>query len=198
VDRVREASRLCKKEGFFTIFVSNGYIEERPLRDLKGLVDATNIDVKGFTEEFYKKVCKASLAPVLRSVEVALEIGLHVELTYLIIPGKNDSKDEIGRFCQWVAQQNAEVPVHFSRFHPDYKMMDAPPTPMATMDMAYQEAKANGLMFVYLGNVRSDKEDTVCPNCGAISIRRSLYDISLVHYENGKCSKCGRELNIVP
>jgi len=191
-----DASRLCKKDGLFSVFVSNGYIEEQPLRDLKGLVDGINIDVKGFNEDFYHKICKAKLAPVLRAVEVAHEIGMHVELTYLIIPGHNDRKEEIEAFCRWVSGVDKEMPVHFSRFHPDYKMMDVPVTPTATMEMAHLAAKEAGLSFVYLGNMRSGAEDTVCPKCGNVAIKRAYFDVVRTDLKDGKCAKCGRDLNI--
>jgi pyruvate formate lyase activating enzyme len=193
-----DASRSCKREGMFSVFVSNGYIQEGPLRDLKGLVDAINIDVKGFSDDFYKGVCKATLAPVLRAVEVADEIGMHVELTYLIIPGKNDGKKELEEFCKWAVAVNDEMPVHFSRFHPDYKMMDVPSTPTRTMQLAHRVGKDAGLKFVYLGNMRSEQEDTICPDCGAVVIERSNYDIKLLNYDQGRCLKCGRSLNMVP
>jgi pyruvate formate lyase activating enzyme len=193
-----DASKLCKREGLFTNFVSNGYIQEGPLRDLQGVVDAINIDVKGFTDDFYRKVCKATLQPVLDAVMVAHEIGMHVELTYLIIPSKNDGEGQIAAFSEWVADLDDEMPVHFSRFHPDYKMMDVPPTPAKTMDRAYQVAKGSGLKFVYLDNLRSDAENTICPDCGSLVIRRSWYDVEKVNYHNGRCGKCGRELHMVP
>lgn len=192
-----DASKLCKKEGMFSVFVSNGYIQEGPLRDLKGLVDAINIDVKGFRDDFYKGVCKATLSPVLRAVEVANEIGMHVELTYLIIPGKNDDRKELEDFCQWVMGVNDEMPVHFSRFHPDHKMMDVPPTPTTTMQLAHRIGKKAGLKFVYLGNMRSDAENTICPDCGATAIERSNYTIKLLNLDSGRCGRCGRSLNMV-
>lgn len=198
VEFASDSSKLCKQEGMFTNFVSNGYIQEGPLRDLKGVVDAINIDVKGFTDDFYRKVCKARLQPVLDSVVVAHEIGMHVELTYLIIPTKNDGKEEVMAFSRWVADLDDEIPVHFSRFHPDYKMMDVPTTPAQTMDLANQTARAAGLRFVYLGNMRSSAENTVCPDCGALVVRRSWFEVELVNYHNGRCSKCGRDLNIIP
>lgn len=191
-----DASRLCKKDGLFSVFVSNGYIEEGPLRDLKGLVDGINIDVKGFTEDFYHKTCKAKLAPVLRAVEVAHGIGMHVELTYLIIPGHNDGREEVKAFCEWVIGVDKEMPVHFSRFHPDYKMMDVPVTPTATMEMANLVAKDAGLSFVYIGNMRSGAEDTVCPQCGSVAIKRAYFDVVRMDLKDGKCAKCGRDLNI--
>ena len=198
IEFASDASKLCKKEGMFTNFVSNGYIQEAPLCELKGVIDAMNIDVKGFTDDFYKKVCKARLQPVLDTVRVAAELGMHVELTYLVIPTKNDGEDEIGRFCRWVAEIDDEMPVHFSRFHPDYKMMDLPTTPSKTMETAHRLAKESGLKFVYVGNMRSDAESTFCPDCGSLVIRRSWFDVEMVNYHHGRCGKCGRDLHMVP
>ncbi|HSV42439.1 MAG TPA: AmmeMemoRadiSam system radical SAM enzyme [Methanomassiliicoccales archaeon] len=195
---VTDASRLCKQQGMSVVFVSNGYIQEAPLRDLEGVVDAMNIDVKAFHDDFYKGICKAKFAPVVRTVEVAHEIGIHVELTYLIIPGKNDDAQELKRFCEWAQGIDPEIPVHFSRFHPDYKMTDVPATPMKTMEMAHRSAQEAGLKFIYLGNMRSSAEDTTCPDCGSTVIRRSYYDVEMVEYDNGRCRRCGRSLGIVP
>jgi len=194
---VIDSGKLCKKEGLFTMFVTNGFISEGPLRELKGIVDAMNIDVKGFTNDFYKKICKARLDPVLDAVRVAKEIGMHVELTYLIIPGHNDSEDELKRFSKWSADIDVNMPVHFSRFHPDYKMMDVPPTPLKTIERAYDLAKDNGVRFVYAGNVVSDRENTYCPECGALAIKRSGFSMRMVDVKKGRCSKCGASLSIV-
>jgi pyruvate formate lyase activating enzyme len=194
---VIDSSKICKDRGFFTTFVTNGYINEEPLRRMKGIVDAMNIDVKGFTEDFYRKVCKASLAPVLDAVEVAKEIGIHVELTYLIIPGKNDSTDELEGFCEWSAGMDIDMPVHFSRFHPDYKMMDVRPTPASTIGKACKIAKEKGIRFAYVGNMTSDQESTYCPECGALAIKRSGFSARIVNMKDGRCGKCGGSLAMV-
>ncbi|QLH75710.1 MAG: AmmeMemoRadiSam system radical SAM enzyme [Methanomassiliicoccales archaeon] len=194
---VIDSGRLCKDHGFFTGFVTNGYINEGPLRELKGIVDAINIDVKGFNEEFYKKICKAKLQPVLDTVRTAKELGMHVELTYLVITNKNDGADEVGRFCEWAMSIDPGMPIHFSRFHPDYRMMDVPPTPSATMERAYDIAKGRGLKFVYVGNMPSDHESTYCPDCGSLAIKRSGFSIRMVGVRDGKCSKCGASLGLV-
>ena len=194
-----EASRLCKENGLFTVSVTNGFIQEAPLRSLKGVIDAMNVDVKGFTEDFYGEVCKGQLAPVLRSCEVAKEIGVHVELTYLIIPGKNDRQEEIGDFCQWVRDRmGTDTPVHFSRFHPDYQMDHVPPTPRSTMDMAMKEGMAHGLDYVYVGNIATERgENTYCPNCGSLLVRRSGFSAEVLGIKDRACSKCGRTTDIV-
>jgi len=194
-----DASRACKAEGLFTVSVTNGYIQEAPMRALKGVIDAVNIDVKGFTEEFYRQVCKGSLAPVLRTCEVAKEVGMHVELTYLVIPGRNDRQEEIASFCQWVRDRmGVGTPVHFSRFHPDYRMTDVPPTPRSVMDMAYKEGVAHGLEYVYVGNMATERgESTYCPRCGALLVRRYGFSAEPVGVTDRRCAKCGRETDII-
>ncbi|MCE5297062.1 MAG: AmmeMemoRadiSam system radical SAM enzyme [Euryarchaeota archaeon] len=194
---VIDSGRICKERGIFTTFVTNGYISEEPLRRMKGIVDAMNIDVKGFTEEFYKNVCKAKLAPVLDAVSVAKEIGVHVELTYLIIPGKNDPVGELERFSEWSAGIDVNMPVHFSRFHPDYKMKDVPPTPASTMERACKIAKEKGVRFAYVGNMTSDQESTYCPECGSLAIKRSGFSMRMVNVKDGRCGKCGASLALV-
>jgi pyruvate formate lyase activating enzyme len=194
---VIDSGKACKERGIFTTFVTNGYINEEPLRRMKGIVDAMNIDVKGFTEEFYKNVCKARLAPVLEAVAVAKEMGVHVELTYLIIPGKNDSVGELERFCEWSAGIDRDMPVHFSRFHPDYKMRDVPPTPASTMEGACKIAKEKGVRFAYVGNMTSDQENTYCPECGSLAIKRSGFSMRMVNVKDGRCGKCGGSLALV-
>ena len=196
---VMDASHDCKAKGLFTVLVTNGYVEEAPLRELCTCIDAMNIDVKGFTEGFYHKICKAKLAPVLRTCEIAHDLGVHLELTYLIITGKNDAENELREFCAWCAQLGPTIPVHFSRFHPDYLMMDVPATPLRTMERALAVGKEAGLKHVYAGNVSLGKgEDTICPACGAVAIRRHGYDLKLESYDRGRCKKCGAGLDIVP
>ena len=196
---VYDASRSCKAKGLFTAFVSNGFINEEPLRKLAECIDAANIDVKGFRDEFYRKICKARLQPVLDTVELAHGLGMHVELTYLIITGHNDSKEEIDDFCRWVAGMDVRMPVHFSRFHPDYLMPDVPATPIRTMEMARHEAVEAGLGFVYLGNIAtSDGENTRCPKCGSLAVRRMGFRSErMAITKEGNCSKCGESLNMI-
>ena len=194
-----DASRVAKKKGLYTVFVSNGYINEEPLRDISDYLDAINVDVKGFTGEFYKNICKAGLNPVLDTCELCKDLGIFLELTYLVIPGYNDSSAEIQRFCSWVSEKlGSDVPVHFTRFHPDYKMNDVKSTPMKTLINCYDAAKKNGLDFVYVGNIAGSKyNNTVCPDCGNICIKRNGFYTNLEGIVGNKCSSCGRELPII-
>ncbi len=194
-----EASRAAHDAGFKTVYVTNGYIQEEPLRQLKGVIDAMNIDVKAFKESFYRKICGGRLAPVLRACELAVQLGIHVELTYLIIPGENDSDAEMAAFCKWVTDSlRTNIPVHFSAFHPDYKMTSVPSTPASTMKTAYDLAKKAGLEFVYLGNIYAgDRDDTFCPKCGSLAIAREGFYVRHANLNGDRCGKCGADLNLV-
>lgn len=193
------ASKAAHDAGLKTNYVTNGFIQEAPLMELKGLIDAMNIDVKAFREEFYKSVCGGHLQPVLRACELAHELGIHIELTYLVIPGHNDSEQELREFSEWVSDSLAvDVPVHFSAFHPDYKLKSAPRTPTSTLMKAHELARGAGLEFVYLGNVPvGDKDDTYCPKCGSPVIRRDGFYVTCTDLKDGRCGKCGASLNIV-
>ncbi len=170
--------RRAKEAGYYTVWVSNGFATEEPMREIAPWLDAINVDVKAFTDDFYRKVANARLQPVLDTVEVASDLGIHTELTYLIIPGENDDPREIRNFCRWVAEVPGELTaVHFSRFHPDYKMMDKRETPAKTLDMAYTVAKQEGLKYVYVGNIHDPaREQTYCHKCGAVNIKRQWFD----------------------
>jgi pyruvate formate lyase activating enzyme len=194
-----DASRLVHKAGLKTSYVTNGFIQEAPLRELRGVIDAMNIDVKAFREAFYSDVCGASLAPVLETCRLAVEMGVHVEVTYLVIPDRNDSESELADFVGWVASSlGREVPVHFSAFHPDYRMLGVSRTPMSTLEMAYGLARREGLEFVYLGNIRSGEWDnTLCPECGALLIERDGYSTHRILMAGSSCPICSREIPVV-
>ena len=193
------ASKAAHAAGLRTSYVTNGYIQEAPLRELKGVIDAMNIDVKAFREQFYKEICGGTLAPVLKACEVAVELGIHVELTYLIIPEHNDSMNEISEFSKWAVDSlGAEVPIHFSAFHPDYKLTRVPKTSEKTLTQAYEQARKSGAEFVYLGNVfAGDKDDTYCPKCGTRVIEREGFWVQSANLKGNKCGKCGSDINLV-
>lgn len=195
-----DSSKLVKDSGYYVVYVTNGYMTPEAI-DQFNVLDAANVDVKAFNEEFYRKICKAKLEHVLESVEYMHKKGIFVELTYLIIPGENDSSQEIRDFARWVADLDARIPVHFSRFHPDYKMLDKPPTPVEKIEEAVEIAKKEGIEYVYAGNVWGHKyENTYCPNCGEILIEREgfyVYNINLVKDNPPKCPSCGYDQNIV-
>lgn len=194
-----DSAKLAKEAGLYTCYVTNGYICEEPLREISKVLDAMNIDVKAFTEDFYRRVCKARLQPVLDTCVLAKELGIHIELTYLVIPGYNDSLEEVKKFCKWVLDNlGRNIAVHFSRFHPDHKMLDVPVTPMETLLKIYKTARDIGINYTYLGNVvHGSYEDTFCPNCGSTCINRIGYSINLKGFKDGKCAKCGYILPII-
>ncbi|UCE74547.1 MAG: AmmeMemoRadiSam system radical SAM enzyme [Methanomassiliicoccales archaeon] len=187
-----DASKIAKEKGLYTCYVTNGFIEKEPLEKISPYLDAMNIDVKSFHNDFYKKTCKGKLQPVLDTCELAKELGIFIELTYLIIPGLNDSESEIANYCKWIAESLGEnTPIHFSRFHPDYKMQDTIATPMSTLTRAHEIAKEAGIKYVYLGNVpHGDYENTYCPECGELLIERIGFSTRAHYVKNGKCPKC--------
>jgi pyruvate formate lyase activating enzyme len=193
-----DGSVEAKKHGLYTCYVTNGFIEKEPLEEISPYLDAMNIDVKAFNKDFYKKTCSAKLQPVLDTCKRAKDLGIFIELTYLIIPGHNDSQTELRNYCKWVVKELGEdTPVHFSRFHPQYKMKHVPQTPMTTLSMAYKTAKDLGLSFIYLGNIpHGNYENTYCPKCGELVIERFGFSTSQSGIKEGKCPKCGRSINI--
>ncbi len=180
------------------VLVTNAYANDTPLKELCAIVDAVNADVKGFTEEFYRDVCGASLAEVLRAVRTIFEAGVHLELTYLVIPGFNDSEDEVAGFCSWVVGTlSPDVPVHFTRFHPDNRMTDVPWTPAETIHRCREIGLSAGLNYVYVGNLMTEEgDDTFCPGCGALLIRRTGWITEFVNMDGSRCSSCGRDTGI--
>lgn len=194
-----DSAKLAKKEDLYTVYVTNGYITEDPLREIAPYLDAMNVDIKAFSEEFYRTICKGKLQPVLETCELADELGIHLEVTYLVIPTHNDTKEEIQAFCTWVHDKlGKDIPVHFSRFHPHYKMRDVPMTPTDTLLKAREIAMETDLTYVYLGNVpHGEYENTVCPNCGALLIERSGFRATITGLKDSKCSQCGADIPII-
>ena len=191
-----DSAKLAKENNLYTVYVTNGYISKKPLEEISNFLDAMNIDVKAFSDGFYKKVCKASLKPVLDTCILAKKLGIHIELTYLVIPTYNDSAKEVEDFCRWVVKNlGKDTPVHFSCFHPDYNLRDVPRTSMQKMLQVYDISKKSGLLYTYLGNVpNGDYENTICPCCGEVIIERKGFFIKNNALDKGKCAKCGQEL----
>lgn len=192
-----DASKIAKENNLYTVYVTNGYINDEPLKKLAPYLDAMNIDVKSMSEEFYSKICGGRLSPVLSTAKLAKKLGIHIELTYLIIPGHNDKEGDIKEFCEWVSHEmGSETPVHFSRFYPHYKMGDVAPTPMETMLKAYDIAKKY-LDYVYLGNVTHGKyENTYCPRCKTLLIERHDFFVEKYNLKDNKCPKCGNPIPV--
>ncbi len=182
--------------GVRSLMVSNGFIREKPMREACEVLAAVKIDLKAFTEEFYRKTCSGELKPVLQTLQLLHRIGIWHEIVVLLVPGLNDGREEIDEMTRWIAGElGPEVPVHFSRFHPTYKMKNLPPTPVSTLERAWDTARKNGLLFVYVGNVPGHPaEQTVCPDCGAPLIRRYGYHVIENRLKDGACPDCGRTI----
>jgi len=193
-----DVAEACHAAGVRTVAVTAGYICPGPRAEFFAHIDAANIDLKGFTERFYRQVCGAELAPVLETlVYVKRETSTWLELTTLLIPGQNDSDAELDAMTCWIVEHlGPDVPLHFSAFHPDWKMRDLPPTPPATLRRARELALGNGLRYVYTGNVHDRLGgSTWCHRCGALLIERDWY--ALGHWgltPSGDCAECGEPL----
>jgi pyruvate formate lyase activating enzyme len=191
-----EASRKAVKKGLKNVFVTNGYIQEKPLKKLSPYLHAANIDLKSFSKEFYKKVCKADLSKVLETIKLYHKLKVHIELTTMIVPGLNDSKEEIKKLCKWVVDNlSSEVPLHFSRFYPQYLMTDTPMTELKVIRMAVKTARKSGIKYVYGGNVlEKSLNNTFCPKCKTEIIDRTGYKVFVKNVKKGICEKCGEKL----
>jgi pyruvate formate lyase activating enzyme len=193
-----DSSRLVKERGLFVVYVTNGYMTPEAIDQFDGILDAANVDIKAFSQEFYMKFCKARLDKVLESVEYLIKKKVFVELTYLIIPGENDSKSEIREFSEWVSGLDKRIPIHFSRFHPDYKVLDKPVTPVKTIERAVEIAKETGIEYVYVGNIWGHRnESTFCPRCDYPLIKRDGFYIEKIDLSGDRCPRCGYKQNIV-
>lgn len=183
---------IARRSGVRNTMHTCGYINPRPLAELAPLMDAADVDLKAFTEDFYARICGGRLRPVLDTIVALKRAGVWVELTNLLIPTLNDNPSEIRDMCRWVVQNaGAEVPIHFSRFFPDYKLKDLPPTPPGTLDMARSIALDAGLRHVYLGNIRSEAEHTFCHQCKRLIIRREGYAVLEIAMKGARCAYCG-------
>jgi pyruvate formate lyase activating enzyme len=183
----------AKKYGLKTVMVTNGYITYEAFHEIYADVDAANVDLKAFTENFYGKITLTHLQPVLDTLEwLKKETGVWFELTNLMIPTLNDDPDETKKLCDWVLTHlGPDVPLHFTAFHPDFKLQDKPRTPAATLHRARQVALDAGLHYVYEGNIYSEGGNTYCPQCGELLVRRSWHDVLENQLRDGSCSACG-------
>jgi len=193
IEYLTDTARLARKRGLRTAMISCGFMNEAPLAELCGCLDALKIDLKGFSPDFYRDVCSAELAPVLRSIRQAAASGIHLELVNLVVPTLNDSPAMLGDLCAWVMDNvGPDVPVHFTRFHPDYQLQHLPPTPVATLELARETALAAGLHFPYVGNVPGHPGNhTYCPACKTVLVRRRGFLIEANRLRDGHCPDCG-------
>jgi len=191
-----EGSQRVHAAGLKNVLVTAAYIHQAPWKQLCEHADAANIDLKAFSDKFYRDICDATLQPVLDALVTAKNMGVMVEMTNLLIPTLNDSDHDIQQLCQWIkTNMGPETPLHFSRFFPHYKMKNLPPTPEKTLHRAREIAKSEGLHYVYLGNLLSeDGENTYCPSCERLLVKRKRYRILANHIKDGHCAYCNREI----
>ncbi|TAL69656.1 MAG: AmmeMemoRadiSam system radical SAM enzyme [Bacteroidetes bacterium] len=192
-----ETATLAKKAGIKNVFKSNGYINAEPLRKLCSVIDGANIDLKAFTESTYLKLTGGKLQPVLDSLKIYKEMGVWLEITNLVVPAWSDNLDEIGKMCKWLSENGfRNTPLHFSRFYPIHKLEQLPPTPVEILNSASRIAAAEGLKYVYTGNIPGDEiSDTKCPSCNSTLIVRQGYRIASNLVTEGKCNKCGKPVD---
>ncbi len=180
------------------VLMTNGLVNDGPLRELCEVCDAMSIDIKSFDKSTFKKLCDANLSDVLTTARNVHERGVHLELNYLVIPGVNDSDEEIGAFCRWVKDLSEDIPVHFSRFNPDYEMREIPMTPVDGLLHCRDIGMDTGLKYVYVGNTLvDDADDTICPGCGEVVVRRLGYSANPSGLNGSSCSRCGFKMNFV-
>lgn len=192
-----ETARIAKEKGLKNIFVSNGYMTSECIDRMSEWLDGINIDLKSFSDEFYKDVCKATLQPVLDSIKYIYEnTDIWMELTTLVIPGMNDSDEELEKIAEFISREvSADVPWHISAFYPAYKMDYAPRTSIETLERAHKIGLEAGIKHIYVGNViTADGENTVCSKCGAVAVERHSYRVVENNIEDGKCKTCGADI----
>jgi pyruvate formate lyase activating enzyme len=187
---------LARKAGLLNVCHSNGFINPGPLGDLCRVMDAANIDLKGFTETFYRDLCNGELSPVLETLKTLKKEKVHLEITNLVIPSMNDEMSVVKEMCLWINKElGPDTPVHFSRFYPLYKLRSVPPTPVSTLDKVRGAALSAGLEYVYIGNIPGhEAENTFCPKCKKRLIQRTGYMVGETQVKAGKCRYCGKPI----
>ncbi|MFA4991743.1 MAG: AmmeMemoRadiSam system radical SAM enzyme [Candidatus Omnitrophota bacterium] len=192
-----DIARAARENNVLNVWVSAGYINERPLLEALAFLDAIKIDFKGITEDFYQRVCGGSLGPVLNTIKTIKQKGVWLELVNLVVPTYNDTREDFLRMCDWVVENvGPDVPLHFSKFWPTYKLKNLPPTPERSLILARETAMSRGINYVYLGNIpEHDGNNTYCAACGKLIIARSGYAVTENSIIGGKCGFCG---NVIP
>ncbi len=185
-----DTAKLARQAGLGNNFVTNGFMTAEALETIHPFLDAANVDLKAFREETYKKVCKARLQPVLDSIQLMRKLGIWVEVTTLVVPGMNDSNEELGQIAHFIAGVAADIPWHISRFHPDYQYTNVRPTSIDTLRKALAIGKQAGLRYVYIGNIMGEGDFTSCPDCHKTLIRRRGFWVDENLIKAGKCPFC--------
>jgi pyruvate formate lyase activating enzyme len=189
-----EISQLAKKDGLSNVFVTNGYMTEEMIHTIHPYLDAANVDLKSFRDDFYRKICKGRLAPVLKSIELMKKLNIWIEVTTLVVPGQNDSEEELKKIANFLAQLDTSIPWHISRFYPQYEMEDLEGTPLEILNQAYRIGKDAGLRYVYLGNV-GEGNHTYCYQCHRLLIERSGFSIGAYQVKEGRCPDCNSPID---
>lgn len=191
-----DTAELAHQAGLKNVFVTSGFINEQPLREIAPLLDAANIDLKYFKDESYRKISRVRLEPILEAIRLYHELGVWIEVTTLVIPGLNDSEEELGQIAEFVRSVGEEVPWHISQFYPAYKMLDRPRTPLGTLHRAREIGLEAGLRYVYEGNVPGQgNENTYCWQCGEMLIGRHGFFIQSNRISNSRCPDCGATID---
>ncbi len=187
-----DIAREGRPQGLRHVLISCGFMNPEPLDELCQTLDAIKVDLKGFSEEFYHEVCGAELQPVLRTIKAVARSSTHLEIVNLVVPTLNDSETDLTALCNWVGGEvGPDVPVHFTRFHPDYRLLNLPPTPVSTLERAREIALSYGLHYPYVGNVPGHPGNhTYCPTCGKLIIERMGFSVTAVHLQDGSCEFC--------
>ncbi|MBN2341043.1 MAG: AmmeMemoRadiSam system radical SAM enzyme [Deltaproteobacteria bacterium] len=193
---MRDICLAARGTGLGRVMISNGYIQSKPMKQLLPYLDAVKIDFKAFSESFYRDTCSAHLAPVLKTLQLIHDAGVWLELVILVIPTLNDSEREFDAMTRWVVQKlGRDVPLHFTRFHPMYKLQNLPPTPVSTLEKAREIALKNGVRYAYAGNVPGHpSENTVCPFCHTTLIQRRGFHIMYNRIQDSRCPKCKKTI----
>jgi pyruvate formate lyase activating enzyme len=189
----RDTALLAKKAGLSNVFVTNGYMTRRALETIRPHLDAANVDLKSFREEFYQRTCKGRLQPVLDTIASMKELGIWIEVTTLVVPGENDSDAELKQTAEFLAGIDRDIPWHLSRFHPDYEFRDHAATPIETLKRAREIGHQAGLRFIYLGNV-PEGTNTHCPQCRETIVERRYMGLNKLHMQGGRCNSCGAKI----
>ncbi len=191
-----DIARRGRNAGVKSVMITNGYINAGPMNDLCSVLDGVKIDLKAFTERFYKELVSGELRPVLDTLVLLRKNNMWTEIVYLVIPGQNDDPKELKEMCKWIVSElGPETPVHFSRFHPQYRLTNIPATPVSTVKTARQIGLDSGLFYVYTGNVPGDPgESTYCPECGTTLVKRIGYHVQRNAVQKGHCPDCGKKI----
>jgi len=190
-----DTARLASERGLANVFVTNGFMTAEALETFRPYLNACNVDLKSFREEFYKDICQGHLQPVLDSIQLMKKLDIWVEVTTLVIPGQNASTEELRRIARFIAKTDPDIPWHLSRFHPDYEFTDTPATPIEVLHKARSLGEEEGLRYVYIGNVYGESESTQCPSCGNTLIRRDGFHVSDFKIQDSACPFCGSQIS---